>query len=294
MNSRLAVIILLCSSIGWGLTWLPIKALGDAGLHGLHLVFIICTSISIVLMPWLIKQRSLWLPVLPFMLLVALFGGIANIAFQVSILHGDVIRVMILFYMLPIWSVLGGCLILGEVLDKRRVLTLLLCVGGAFLILEAWRVSWLSFTWIDGLALLSGFALAANTVVFRFTMGTPFTSKIGFMFVGGFVLVGIILAFFPTGVALPSTGVVLGALAYGLGWILLVSYGSMWGVTCLGAGRGAVLIVVELVVAVLSVLIVTQVDLKFYEAVGCVMVIVAAILEGAREDEPVSFDSPSS
>lgn len=292
MNSRIAVIVLLFSSIGWGLTWLPIKALGDAGLNGLHLVFIVTGSVSVVLMPWLVRQRALWLPILPFMLLVALFGGLANIAFQVSILNGDVIRVMILFYMLPIWSVLGGRLILGEVLDRRRITTLLLCVGGAFLILDIWNVSWSSFSWIDALALLAGFTLAANAIVFRFTMGAPFASKIGFMFVGGFVLVSAILLLFPTGVALPSASVIVGAVAYGLVWILLVSYGSMWGVTCLGAGRGSVLIVVELVVAVLSVLIITQVELKFHEAIGCIMVIMAAILEGIRDDEPVTFRSP--
>jgi drug/metabolite transporter (DMT)-like permease len=292
MNSRIAVIVLLFSSIGWGLTWLPIKALGGAGLNGLHLVFIITGSVSIVLMPWLISQRSLWVPILPFMLLVALFGGLANIAFQVSILNGDVIRVMILFYMLPIWSVLGGCLLLGEVLDRRRITTLMLCIGGAFLILQIWNVSWAFFSWIDALSLLSGFALAANAIVFRFTIDAPFASKIGFMFVGGFVLVSAILLLYPTGAALPSVSVIGGAVAYALAWILLVSFGSMWGVTCLGAGRGSVLIVVELVVAVLSVLIITQVGLKLYEAVGCVMVIVAAILEGTRDDEPIAFDSP--
>jgi drug/metabolite transporter (DMT)-like permease len=292
MNSRIAVIVLLFSSIGWGLTWLPIKALGDAGLNGLHLVFIVMGSVSVVLMPWLVCQRALWLPILPFMLLVALFGGLANIAFQISMLNGDVIRVMILFYMLPIWSVLGGRFILGEVLDRRRLTTLLLCVGGAFLILDIWNVSWSSFSWIDALALLAGFALAANAIVFRFTMDAPFASKIGFMFVGGFVLVSAILVLYPTGVALPSTSVIGGAVAYGLVWILLVSYGSMWGVTCLGAGRGSVLIVVELVVAVLSVLVITQAELKFHEAIGCIMVVLAAILEGIRADEPVAHSSP--
>jgi drug/metabolite transporter (DMT)-like permease len=292
MNSRIAVIVLLFSSIGWGLTWLPIKALGDAGLNGLHLVFIVMGSVSVVLMPWMVCQRALWLPILPFMLLVALFGGLANIAFQISMLNGDVIRVMILFYMLPIWSVLGGRFILGEVLDRRRLTTLLLCVGGAFLILDIWNVSWSSFSWIDALALLAGFALAANAIVFRFTMDAPFASKIGFMFVGGFVLVSAILVLYPTGVALPSTSVIGGAVAYGLVWILLVSYGSMWGVTCLGAGRGSVLIVVELVVAVLSVLVITQVELKFHEAIGCIMVVLAAILEGIRADEPVAHSSP--
>lgn len=293
MNSRIAVIVLLFSSIGFGLTWLPIKALGDAGLNGLHLVFIITGSVSIVLMPWMVRQRALWLPILPFMLLVAFFGGLTNISFQVSILNGDVIRVMILFYMLPVWSVLGGCIILGEVLDRRRITTLILCVGGAFLILDIWNVSWTSFSWIDALALLAGFTLAANSIVFRFTMDAPFTSKIGFMFVGGFVLVSIVLFLYPTGVALPNISVIGGAVVYGLAWILIISFGSMWGVTCLGAGRGSVLIVVELVVAVVSVLIITQVGMNFYEAIGCIIVVVAAILEGTRADESVTFTPPS-
>ncbi|MFT4845346.1 MAG: drug/metabolite transporter (DMT)-like permease [Cellvibrionaceae bacterium] len=292
MNTRIAVIVLLLSSTGFGLTWLPIKALGEAGLNGLHLVFIITGSVSMVLMPWLIRQRAQWLPILPYMLLVALFGGTTLLAFQVAILHGDVIRVMILFYMLPIWSVLGGCLLLGEVLDRRRIITLILCMGGAFLILEVWNVSWTSFGWIDALALLSGFALAATSIAFRFTLDAPFTSKIGFMFMGGFIIVSTILLLYPTGAAIPGASVLGGALAYSLAWILVVSFGSMWGVTCLGAGRGSVLIVVELVVAVLSVLIITQVGLKLYEAIGCVMVIMAAILEGTRDDEVIAFASP--
>ena len=40
MNVRLPVIVLFMSSIGWGLTWLPIKALNDLGLDSMHLIFI--------------------------------------------------------------------------------------------------------------------------------------------------------------------------------------------------------------------------------------------------------------
>ncbi|MFT4610008.1 MAG: hypothetical protein ACI8VY_001034 [Cellvibrionaceae bacterium] len=36
----------------------------------------------------------------------------------------------------------------------------------------------------------------------------------------------------------------------------------------------------------------TQVGLKLYEAIGCVMVIMAAILEGTRDDEVIAFASP--
>ncbi len=285
MNSRIAVVVLLVSSIGWGLTWLPLKALGEMGLHPLHLVLIVSLSASLVLMPWIIKQRTKWLPVLSLMALICLFGGISNVSFQTAILEGDVVRVMILFYMLPIWSVLGGRLILKELIDKQRLAALLLCVGGAFLILEAWQVAWTTFTWIDVLALAAGFGLAVNNILFRFTSTIPLASKVGFIFIGSIAVAGISLLILSVQAPLPSNGAVPLAMAYGVGWIMVTSFGTMWGVTCLGAGRGAVLIVMELVVAVLSVVIITQVELQLHEIIGCIMVIIAALLEGMRADD---------
>ena len=48
------------------------------------------------------------------MLLIALSGGIANASFQTAIYHGDVVRVMILFYLSPVWAVLLGAAVFGE------------------------------------------------------------------------------------------------------------------------------------------------------------------------------------
>ena len=66
------------------------------------------------------------------MLAIGLAGGVANASFQTALAHGEVARVMILFYMLPIWSVLGGCIFLKEKFDLTRALALGACViGGA-------------------------------------------------------------------------------------------------------------------------------------------------------------------
>ena len=295
MNNRLAVAVLCFSSIGWGLTWIPIKAINALGLATPHLILIAFSTAAISLLPWMIKQRHIWLPALPTMLALAALGGLANVAFQTAIAEGDVIRVMILFYMLPIWSTLGGKIFLNEAIDRRRLIALLFCVGGAFFILEIWHFSWASFSWVDYLALLSGIGLAASNILFRFTSHIPLASKIGFMFVGCIGLIGLLLLLLPETIAThtdwltPSEALdskaIPFAMSYGLIWLMLITFGSQWAVTRIEAGRSAVILVLELVAAVSSVVLLTQSQLQAHELTGGLMVLIAAILEGSRTEK---------
>ena len=41
------------------------------------------------------------------LVLLALVGGWGNTAYVTALVQGDVVRVMLLFYLLPAWSVLG-------------------------------------------------------------------------------------------------------------------------------------------------------------------------------------------
>jgi drug/metabolite transporter (DMT)-like permease len=284
MQQRLPVIILLLSSIGWGLTWIPIKTIQKMGLPAEYLIFIAFSSAAIALLPWMYRQRHLWLPAIGLMLLLSVFGGFANMAFQTAMAKGDVIRVTILFYMLPVWSMLGGWWILKERIDKRRMCALLFCLGGAVCILEAWQISWTTFTVIDALALGSGFGLAASNILFRFTASIPLASKIGFMFIGCVVFIGFSLLIFPPIDAIDTSTIKPFALAslYGLCWIMLITVGSQWAVTRIEASRSAIIIVMELVVAIGSVVIITQSQLTSNELIGGVMVFIAALLEGLR------------
>jgi drug/metabolite transporter (DMT)-like permease len=293
MNSRFAVVVLCFSSIAWGLTWLPIKAINALGLATPHLILIAFSTAAIALLPWIYKQRHAWLPALPFMLALAALGGFANVAFQTAIAEGDVIRVMILFYMLPVWSTLGGKIFLNEAIDSRRIIALLFCISGAFFILEIWHFSWTYFTWIDALALGSGMGLAASNILFRFTSHIPLASKIGFMFMGCIGLIGLSLFFFAdlithhthwleTSLDTLDTKSIPFAMSYGLIWLMLITFGSQWAVTQIEAGRSAIILVLELVAAVTSVVIVTHSQLQVHELMGGLMVCIAAILEGYR------------
>lgn len=282
--SRFAVPVLFLGSAGWGLTWLPIKALSNMGLNGLHLVFIAFLSGALLLLPWLYRQRRYWRQKITLMLMIACAGGFANATFQSAIYHGDVIRVMILFYLLPVWSVIGGRIFLGEKMDAVRVLAVLLSLSGAFIILDIARTSWAGVGWIDLLAIGSGMGLAATNILFRFTQEIPVLSKVAVMFIGCTVLIGLSLLVFTTTAELPANNAVLWAVAYGALWLTLITIGTQWGVTQMEAGRSAIIIVMELVVAVASTALILSGELQTFEIVGGILVLSAALLEGTRNE----------
>lgn len=284
MNARMAVIVLFISSAGWGLTWLPIKALNDMGLDGMHLILIAFVSGAVVLSPWLYTQAAVCRQSLGLVVLIALFGGFANASFQTAIYHGDVIRVMILFYLLPVWSVLGGRVFLKEKIDTVRMVTVTLCLLGAFLILDVWHTSWQGVTWIDMLAIGSGMSLAATNILFRFTQNISVMSKVAAMFVGCSVIMGVALSVFTSTSELQYSVAIPWAMAYGALWLTLITIGTQWAVTRIEAGRSAVIIVMELVVAVVSVALITGAELNTTEILGGLMVLSAALLEGARDE----------
>lgn len=284
MHARLAVLILIISSIAWGLTWVPIKALNDMGLNSLHMILITFVTGSLVSSPWLVRQYPSWRGKLKFMLMIAIAGGIANLAFQTAIYYGNVVRAMILFYLLPVWSVIGGRIFLHEKIDGLRLLAVVLCLSGAAMILEIGVDIWQNISWLDVFAIASGMGLAATNILFRFTPEIPVMSKVGAMFSGCAVLISISIIIMAPSAAIPDNGAVPLAMLYGGVWLLLATLATQWGVTQMEAGRSSVIIVMELVTAILSAALLSSAELSLKEMTGAAMVITAVILEGMRSD----------
>src|SRR3954466_15991256 len=102
------VLVLLAASVAWGLTWIPLKYFGGFGLRGVNVTLVAHGSVGLLSLPWLACRASAWRSDWRGMLLLSMFGGLANLAFACAIVTGDVVRVMVLFYLLPAWGVLGG------------------------------------------------------------------------------------------------------------------------------------------------------------------------------------------
>lgn len=283
MKIDLPALILIGASVLWGLTWIPLKAINANGIEGIALIFFSYGILTLVLLPFLLQGYSHWREHKRMMLLIAFFGGGANLAFTYALINGEVIRVMVLFYLLPVWGVVGGRVFLKEHIDVWRFLGVILAIGGAFMTLGALKVFEAAPSWIDLIALLSGFFFAMNNLLFRAAYETPVSSKIGMMFFGCFFLAAGFLAFgiesFPLEVG-ENAWVML--VAYSLLWLLAANIGSQWGVTHMEAGRSSIIIILELITAVVSATLIRDEHLTPLESIGVAFIVTAAFIEAFR------------
>lgn len=277
---RLPVLALVGSSIVWGCTWLPLKYFASAGLDGAALFFIAYGAVLVFALPLLLRQLSQWRTQWRVIVGIFFLGGYASIAFNMSVMYGDVVRMMSLFYMLPVWAVLGGLLFLGETLTPLRMLAVTIALLGAWLILGGVNILARTPSWLDLLAISSGFAYAMNNIIFRATPSLPVAPKIALMFFSCTVMSALLLL---SGVqhwpVLVSPSLLLLAGGFGLCWLLLANIGTQWGVTHLEAGRAAVIIVLELVTAVITSMWFDHESLSVSEWCGAGLIMTAALLE---------------
>lgn len=257
-SGRLAVGLLFFSATLWGLTWWPVKSFAAVGLSGPALTLFSYGPVGVCGLWWLWRSGVARHPQFRLLLLLALVGGWANTAFINALLLGDVVRVMLLFYLSPVWSVLGGRIFLGEHVEPRRMLAVALALGGLWLVIGGANAFNSPLSLSDLLALSAGVAFAGNNLISRATPTLPMTSKTVIVFVGCGVLSALAMGWqaFPLSpLSLPAftPSLVAALLAYGFGWMLLATATWQYGVTHVETGRAGVILITELVVAVVSV-----------------------------------------
>lgn len=281
-GSRWPVTVLVASSFMWGLMWWPLKRIDALGIGGLPLILCAFGAASVLLLPVLLAQYRRWSGEFRSLLSIALLGGYANIAYTEALIYGEVVRVMVLFYLLPVWGVLGGRLFLGERLDRVRIAGVALALLGAFLILGAGRIVRGSVSWPDLLAVSCGMAFAGNNLLFRARQALPVSSKVSAMLIGSFLLALplVLLA----GQTWPRVAAAnwLWVGGYGIAWVLVATLAAQWAVTHMEVGRASTLIILELVIAVLSAMLIGGERVSASEWLGGALIVVAALLEARR------------
>ncbi|MFL0799282.1 MAG: DMT family transporter [Agarilytica sp.] len=278
-HPMLPVVTLITTCTFWGLSWMPLKYFSSVGIEGLSLLFVTHTILALIIFPFALPFPNLSGRA-AYIVGIALAGGMGIFSFTYALMYGDVVRVMVLFYLLPIWGVIGGSVFLKEKIGLRRGCGVAIALSGAFLILGGSKILTSPPTWIDGLALLSGFSFAMNNILFRGVGQLCLPMKLFAMFVGCALVTGILIAVGLESIPSSVTSIHWGLLLlYTLTWLLFANFGSQWAVERMEAGRSSIIIIVQLVAAVLSAMIVGGEYLDLWEWLGCFMVIGAALLE---------------
>ncbi len=279
LNQLLPGLSLLLAASLWGLFWWPVRQLAAQGLSGLWSTLIMYLAALLPFLPWFWRLRGGLGGHRLEALLLALFAGWCNIAFILALLEGNVVRVLLLFYLSPVWTVLLGWALLGERPRALSWLMLLVAMCGALIMLWSPELGSLMPRGLaDLLALSSGMAFAVNNVLIRKTGEMPLVLKMVVTWIGVAVLAvaGILLLREP----LPQTPLPVYVAAALFGWLVLVlmTFAAQYGVTQMPVHRSAVIMLFEIVVGALSAWWLAGEVLSVREWLGGGLVVLAAVI----------------
>lgn len=281
--ARLALASLLASGLVWGLSWWPLKHFAAAGLTGNLIGITAYALVGLVALPVLWRERAAWRGEGRQLMLIGLFFGAANIAFTNALMMGEVVRAMLLFYLLPAWGALGGALFLRERLAPRRIAAVLLSLAGVFVILGG-GASFQAFSAADAAALAAGLCYTAAGIANRRATRIPVASRTMVSFIGCALVACIGQLLLPAPLPAPGAATWLLLVLFAFVWLLGGTLLTTYGVTHMQTSRASVLQVVELLVAVASAMLIGGELLTSKEWIGGAMVVAATLLEAGSDD----------
>jgi drug/metabolite transporter (DMT)-like permease len=128
---------------------------------------------------------------------LGLAAGWTNLAYVLAVLQGEVVRVLLLFYLSPLWTVLFSRFLLHEKLNRAGWAVMALAAGGALTML--WQPGdWpLPANRAEWLALSAGVMFAASNVISRHLDGVAEGAKSVSIWAGVAVLTVVGLALKP-------------------------------------------------------------------------------------------------
>lgn len=285
MHSPLPVFALLFNALIWGLSWWPFRLMHEAGLHPLWataLMYALVLTGLIALRPASLKQAWQY----PVLLLLAASSGLNNVAFNWAVTVGDVVRVILLFYLMPAWAVLLAWKILGERPTPAALLRLLLAFGGVVLVLLPADASLTGLvqglSLADALAVFGGFMFALTNVLLRRFQGIPSQARMLAMFAGCMSMALL------TALTANSAGLVPAFPAFNTHWaavavllsvlLMVGNWALQFGASRLPSGVTSVVMLSEVVFASVSSVLIAQEQLAARTLLGGACIMGAALL----------------
>jgi drug/metabolite transporter (DMT)-like permease len=247
---------LLIAATSWGVIWYPYRVMESAGLPAPIATFF---SYLVAIAFAGVVFRHTWREFLRYpasLFFIGLTAGITNVAYLVAIMEAEVVRVVLLFYLAPLWTVPMARLLLRERINTRGLATMLVAMTGAVVML--WRPELgvpLPRSGHEWLGMLGGFCFAlCNVLVRRENRATPEAKSVA----GS---IGVALVALPVSLIVVAQPVsTWGHSLLSFWWLICIvgvvlissSVAMQYGLTKLTANRAAVILLFELIIAAVA------------------------------------------
>ena len=289
-QNALPVIALLVGAAIWGLLWYPYRLLEQAGITGPAATTI--TYVVALLLGLLVfrnnLQRSRIVGRYPHLLLwIGLCAGWANLAYVLGVIHGEIMRVMLLFYLAPLWTIVFARLLLDEVLSLHGYLVIAFSLAGAIIML--WQPEHgflLPSSYGDWMGISAGFMFALSNVLSHKDQYHGIRLKSVAVWIG-VALVAFGYSLFLPDLPIPSdisAGTYLLLLGVGL-TVFVLSLVVQYGLTHTPANQAIVIMLFELVVAGIGAYFLTNEVMTLREWIGGAMIVSASLFSARMNRE---------
>ncbi|MEM6906098.1 MAG: DMT family transporter [Pseudomonadota bacterium] len=282
-SNTVASAAVFISATVWGLYWVPLRIFEADGIEGGWSVTLLNAPPLLILIPLLLWS---WGETKAFMgrgALIGVFAGLGLACYASGLVYSSVVRVTLLFYLMPVWGTLIGWIWLGERVGWQRWAAIGTGLLGMVLLLSGGAEASVPLNIGDFLGFLSGVLWAVAAALIRQNPGLPLSASVGFQFfftAAGAALIAVILG--PA--EPPALGDVIAALPLAafasIGFILPTVWIIFWAQQFLFPGRAGLLMMSEVMVAVLSAsLFLPEEAMTGREWIGAGLIIAACLIE---------------
>lgn len=271
---------LLTGALVWGLIWYPYRVLEGLGLSGVAATlatYLIALALTLIFMPGARRR----LPARPILLALALAAGGCNLGYVVAMLDGHVMRVLLLFYLSPLWTVLLSRLLLTERLSLIHGGVVLLSLAGAAVMLWHPELGWpLPDNRAEWTGLAAGICFALMNVLSRRAGEIGEEVRTLAMFSGSALaaillwLSGVVpVDFHPSQAGMAALIVLMVGLT-----LMAVNIAVQYGLAVTPANRASVILLTELAFAALGAWFLAGEAMTLQELLGGAMITGASLL----------------
>lgn len=285
----LAVLGLLLGAVCWGIIWYPYRLMAEAGISGSVSSFYTYLIAAFFASVYCAKHWRGILSLSPMILVLGAVAGWTNLAYVLAVIDGEVMRVMLLFYLSPLWTLILAHFWLKEKTQLTGYIAIAVSLLGAFVMLYQPSVSSLPLprNTSEWLALSSGIGFSLTNVITRRSAQISIRAKSYAVWLGVLIVSLVYIAVTKTALPAPQTfsasqwGIMLAATSLLVLATLIVQYG----VTKLAATKASVIFVFELVVAAIASYFLAHETMEINEWIGGSLIVAASIFAAFNSND---------
>jgi len=282
-SPSLARIACLLGGAVWGVFWIPLRNLDEAGISGAWATAIFHGIPLLILLPVIILRA----PRFPFpkasFQVVGFTMGLSLVLYSTAFLYTDVVRVVALYYLTPIWGALLGRIWLKEEISGDRVVGICLGLIGMLVILNVDQGPPLPQNGGDWMALAGGVVWAVAATLMRQNPQVDALTTLAVWFFWCSILAVILALFMQNDRALPQFSAILNELPWLLPLVLLIVvpgyFAITWGTPQLNPGTSGLLLMTEISVGTLTAAWLTSEIIGPREIIGIILISLAGLAE---------------